>query len=467
MDLLLTKDNKNTSSSFLDIIYPQAYEFIKKERERFSKVYDAIIEYCKGKKVMITDPLRMIAFLRRKESGISEKYKTEQELMKTVIEIYCENPYDHAMSLANLIFEKVGKFVAMKTILTYEEFVVFYDTREVANLKNISINRKIESTFELINPININNVFYFPPELEIIDIYHKLYSPDQCESWKHQLILADEIYSNIKSKLKDIFSTCISTVETVECKNKEGGDIAKKDRSLTDLKKIFVNEFLRDSNYILIGIWADIFLDICGESKSDNRIFDIEPMQIISSNSITKDFENINFFMSRYTRFELLKREHDIVIPNDFRISKTMFSFNIPNKKGEISKKAFLEVYNCCQFELIPTKSYFRDKHVYQIGNLFVLLRFLFIDIWFLRILTVMKTLEDSIVDRKFRKVLLFIEKVYENEELWDGIFGLDYKGAYIDYRTSKKLKEAKEKKKIKHRIYYPVLGMKSLANEH
>ena len=127
---------------------------IQKDRIRYIKVYECIEEFCKKNNVIISSPLNLV--------------ETSQIYNYTLYTSHRK----HAKELTDAIYRTAG-LAKMKTI-TPDEYIIDHDMRMVAH---IFVLPKINTVYlqQLISPIVINGLQYLPPDLELIDIYHKLY----------------------------------------------------------------------------------------------------------------------------------------------------------------------------------------------------------------------------------------------------------------------------------------------------
>jgi hypothetical protein len=417
--------------------------------------------------------------------------------------LYCRFPYKHAMNLANLIHSNVGEWVKMRTIVGHREFVIDYDSRPLVTIYGIDFQKSVKLS-TIIMPVELDGIQYMSPELEIIDVYHKLYSPEESDNWPGLAATESRLYDLLMSRVKtSVF----------------GGKQEPAERSpedITDLQYLkylvlseFCCEFIKD--YVIVGHWA---LHAVEASREENHRMksSIEKIQIITAIDINNAIEEIVNFLGRYTNARVVSRIQDLHIPKDFRINRCTIYVGVPGKNGEIKEKAFMDIFNCGNFELIPyvpvslktqygsmireesrsfdrdrkfgktrgfdkTRSFDRDrkfdktrkfkKHrrggdgvscILKIGTPFVLLRFLVIDLWVLRMIHEMGHLTADMLKIKTKYILHVIESIKSPEMgLMEKVFGTDYVGVHKDYVISKKIDNLKSKPFFP---YYPEKGM-------
>lgn len=486
------------NTDFNLVVKENAADVIKADRMRFVEVYRTTEEYCKTNEVIISDVNRVIL---GKESGaeFSDKYN-----------LYCKFPYKHAVNLANIIHSNVGEWVKMRTIVGRREFVIDYDGRPLINIFNIDIQPNAKMN-DLVMPIRIGDLNYMSPELEIIDVYHKLYSPDESENWESLAATERQLYDLLLHRVKNgIFGGAESKAEPK--------------RDITDLqylKYLVLNEFCAEfiKDYVVVGHWALHAVEASRDEEFAMKS-SIEKLQVITSIDIGKAVEDVINFLSTYTNAKVVSRIQNLHIPKDFRISRHTIYIGVPSKNGEIKEKAFMDIFNCGNFELIPyisislktkygdmvkysgerpfersfeksfeksswknrSKGLSKDhsprhhhnrkfrKHrrggaessefVIKIGNPFVLLRFLIIDLWIIRMIHGMGHFTDDMLKLKTKYIMYVVEKIKTPEfGLLDKVFGIDYVGVYKDYDISKKIEN------LKSDPFFPYYPERELTN--
>lgn len=437
------------STDFIKNIRKKAKSIIKKDRMRYEKVYETTEEYCKDNKIILSD--------------INVLMKSDDKSYS--YELYCENAYKHAVHLANNIHNKVGQWVKLRTVVTHQEFIIEYDMRPIITIYGIETRRGID-TYNLLNPKKVGDLHYMPSSIELIEIYHKLYNPVHADDWE-DLVEQEEVLFN------DVIK-------------KSGGGKERFDgRLLYDdiqrLKYLVLTEFCGKfvKNYVVIGHWG---FDIFTANSEDKSIRGSpEKLQVITSMSIENSIEDITRFLSLYTNAKITHKKQDLHIPNDFRTMRYTVYLGVPGKDGKVTNRAFMDVFDCGTFELIPyvslsvdteknekfqaisksklTKSKFgraeptfKSGIYVRIGNPFVLLRFLFIDMWIIKIIHAMGFINDDQLEQKIRGIKTVAKKI-RNSKLMEETFGLDHVGVHKDYNISKKQDNLKKKM---HPPYYP-----------
>ena len=427
---------KLCDTDFNDRVNKNAEILIKKDRMKFLEVYKVVENYCKDTNIVLSDIEKLT-----NENKTNFKY-----------ELYCESAYKHANNLANLIHKNVGEWVKLKTIVEYQEFIIEYDMRPlicIYNLKNV----KNVTLHNLILPVKIDDIFYMSPEMEIIEIYHKLYSPNFADEWENLIHHEIKLYSMIEKRIsKGIF----------------GGKKPKKDiPDLKYLKYLVLSEFCGEfvKNYTVIGQWA---LDLIEKGKNSRlKLGSVEKLQLITSTDVDKSIEDITNFLKMHTNNKIIYQKQDLRIPNDFRTNRYTIYIEI-GRGSKIKKKAIIDIFDCGTFELIPyvpvsvvrsNKSNKSKDFVVRVGNPFVLLRFLMIDIWIIRVINKLGFLNDRASQNKTKYILSTVKKIKSSDMLFiNNAFGVDYVGVYKDYFISKKINN------LSGKAFYPYYPERYLA---
>lgn len=455
------------STDFNSVILSKADKLIKKDRMRFEDVYRITEEYCKNNKIIVSDVNALLGNKSNKEFS----YK-----------LHCEYPYKHAVHLSNQLHSNVGEWVKMKTVVGHQEFLIEYDMRPIISIYGLDIQKNVD-LHDIILPVKINDILYMSPEIEIIDVYHKLYSPESVEDWENLVQTEEKLFVTLKQRIKDgIFGGS----------QKENKRSPEEKTDIQYLKYLvlsgFCSEYVKD--YVVIGHWASHVIDASKEEDYKMKS-SVEKLQVITTTDIEKSIEDVTNFLSKYTNAKISSRKQDLHIPKDFRTKRYTIYIGIKGKKGEIVDKAFMDIFDCGTFELIPyvpislkTKygSLIKDvsqfnrrgyrnrkgrrggddskEFIIKVGNPFVLLRFLVIDLWIIRMIHEMGHLTNDMLKLKTKYIMYVVEKIKDPKfGLMDKAFDTNYVGNYKDYDISKKIEN------LKGRGYYPYYPERELLN--
>lgn len=344
------------------------------KRDEFIPIHNIIKKYSIDNKLILSNPEILI-----EQKNDHRKYV-----------IYGESIFKHANNLANAL-SKVNIYVLMYTNEKNQDFVISINGNALVQL--YSIRSKL---INMIQPVVINNILVYPPEFELIDIYHKLYSPSHAESWEKLKKLELPVKKMLYSRKKII-----------------GGKPNKK-RFIFD-NKLFLRWLKGRQDCVLIGVIA---IDILTKNTIHNQKLQIITYSPIDT--IVSELENIVF---QFAGTKTFHKTHNANISIEPRISKTVISVKINGKNIHL-----VEIFNNAQFELIPYTVF----GGYKIGYPEVLNMFLLLDIYLLRILNSMGFLPSHILEKNICIALLNMKKIdaidiniYATEE---------YLGKYIDY---------------------------------
>jgi len=236
---------------------------------------------------------------------------------------------------------------------------------------------------------------------------------------------------------------------------------------MTIIKKFVVN----NPNCVLIGEHAFYTEDLQSEGTGIKSFV----VQVISSNSPEDDFKEIGKILTAELGvIPISKHSRIIHIMQDFRLFRTAIKLG-DEKSGE-SKEA-IYIYNSAKYDLIPFNRFlYKEKSkvdFIQIGNPFVLMRFLLIDFWIIRWIFASGGINENYSQLRLNaikeKILLLRSKLSESKDittisdnciLGDSSMRIfqenteDYLGYYENEEISQKEK-AKDVTK-KYYDYYP-----------
>jgi hypothetical protein len=441
------------TTDFFQVVSDEAQKgIIKEDRDKYKEIFD------ETRSIIVNDPIIILSNPNKIINGYLSKSKQSTPLEETMI-IYTTHTRRTTTLIANHLHKKVGKLVQMRSIIPNDEYEIMYNMRGLIKIYYIERYKNIDIS-ELLNAVKIDNLYYFPPEIELMDIYHKLYLPNYYDDWD-TLLQQEKLLYNIVS---DSISKPMK---------KEGGLIKNcptcKDNRNLDIDNIkqLMLKFLDNENYVLIGEFANKLINTptSNQDTSDNIKSNI---QIISENGIEQDYQNIINYLSSYTNYGIYYKKKKLYIPKDNRIYKYTLFIKYPSLTSVTEKgsrgidKQFLDIYNCGEFELIP---YIQKKHnniSLRIGIAFVQMRFLLIDMWVYRVLKYLKSIDDKMFQEK---CLCIISNMKTIKKLIP--INLKKKAEYMGINYDEKIaqKILISKKNIKKSSYYPELSMKKDKN--
>lgn len=343
--------------------------------------------------------------------------------------LYCGNTYTMAKRLADKLaavrsVHVPADTVEMETIIRHREFIIRINTRIIARLyaigeyKRISLDKFIRPVLRD-GPFSQSKIRCIPDELQIIDIYRTLYTPARIGDWPAALASEDRLFAGARAGFpKDVVG---------------GTSVVEVDTNMLS--------FIKSAGYVIIGDYAVSYY-----------LPEFQPgrLQIIVDNL---DIPALQSSIERAAGGNITIVKHDIMLPNDFQTVK--HSVMQRDRRGGV--KILMDVFNSACFEMIP----YIDRAGARYGSPWVLMRFLFIDIWISRMLAFAhdNPAQMKIRSRHLMKTAISARTVFCKDKL--GAFQLEnYYGIYT--------KETVEKKKLVRELgerfpmYYPVLQQKS-----
>jgi len=397
-------------------------------------IHKIIVNYCLKNDIIVSDPETLVNRDRSK---------------KLSFDLYSPYPFKHAILLSNELIN-ITKFVEMRTCISRKEFIIYVNLIQLIKMYDLPYIKKEGKDVKFINTLSCSvgdvKLQFLSPEIELMDIYHKLYIPTQVEEWGALLQLEEELFS------------CYQTYMTPK-KTKRSSYTNK---SLIKLKQNILNNWCsisHTSDIIVIGYWAYMLYD------SKNEQFKNERLQVISANTIDNDILTLETLVTNYSHaayegkpsYQISYTQQNVNIPKDFRIQKHAISIIKDGKNITI-----MEIYNSSSFELIP----FVDSTILgkkttdgvKVGNPFVLLRYYLIDYWLLHYITALGKMPLNVCDDKLGNIMKCIE--YMRTKINMG-FGKNYIGQFIDEQIADKLRRLDTER---HAPYLPFVKKRTFS---
>ena len=511
-ELFKNKDEiyiNNTQQIFSDI-KNNMYNVIFKERNQYKKIYNIVEDYIIKNKLLVSNLYK-----------ISEIEKNIDSLFDYYYIVYCEISLIHANNIINNIYEYLKKeadeqksdntidlfnadkpstaikFLNLKTLNKNEEFSIEYNNKTIVKLYTLQKYNKEDKIRVLtaIVPDIIKDINYMPAEIEIIDVFQKIYNGNQ------QYMLFDDIlFKKIKksnqytggnnyrgnkhrdnkhrryrdknnkpnqpytpaqpykpNNSSDIKNSLTSSYYEDDIKDDSDESDDEKPKSCYEKKKdileaikvAFIKDFLRGrKDIMLIGANAYNWY-----VNGNNFCPNYDRLQIITNLSSEEIRKEINKFIGDLRqKFKLSHGEElDLMIPKDFRTKRQVFSIAIKTEKG-MKIKPFLEYFNPAQFDIIP--GMFKDEVL--LGQKYVILRFLFIDMWIAKYVFMTGNITEDLYRKRLSRLWEVIDGMHVIPMITDMFLGI-----HKDYDVAKKQKNIEND--ANYTPYYP----NSYYNKH
>jgi len=335
-------------------------------RYNMVEVYDIVERYLQEKNVIISNPCLLMG------KPITQPYT-----------IYCNNALCVANDLANEI-SKHCIYVFMYTNIKNVNFTITVYNTVVVIIHNI--HYKIRDSMY---PVIKNKMKIYPPELELINIYHKLYDVYYVSEWDDLRVVEFELYKQIKARIPLITG---------------GGDKKNPVRIVSDMLKWLEGQ----TEYMLVGESA---LDYINDNKCHK-------LQLIGGGVI---IGNIKHKLQEISNKKAMCKEHSANIPTLPRLNRTSISVYVNNKYTHI-----IDVYNASTYENVPYTIY-KGLHV---GHLEVIFMYVLMNVWNMRVLV---TLGICPLSKTSVNIIYSLQKIKKNRKLDPSIFQYEmYLGEHV-----------------------------------
>ncbi len=399
-----------------------------------------------------------------------------------VWDLYCDDTFNMAKKLVIELSEARSPHIpantaALQTNIRYKEFTIYVNARVLFRIYAVDKYKGVE----LINIMGYTvRTSYFsripikcvPEEMQLIAIYRTLYTPAKTAQWLSELENESIIYNMIKGSIEDKAMKLIHTTHeniamgesvTGGRRHRHHGARKSKARSARStasatsqkprsvrIAECLLQSVIKPNAYVLIGDYAfqllgiDVKIDETHSRKIPPRI------QFITA----ADIDDIKRRCERCLQGSTVSYiKYPVNLPNDFQIIKYTL-YVVFEREGESKPTAIADVFNSAAFEMVP----YTLLGGIRVGNSWVLLRFLFIDIWILKL--ILNIGNESGIASAMKKIITnvhYADAIHAKIAV-EGVsttFQLTgYAGQYIDEHVAKKkmIKETGER----FPIFYP-----------
>lgn len=347
----------------------------------------------------------------------------------------------HANDLSGAIAEVIP-YVRMNTIVREKEFDIQIDGARVVHLYNI------DPTFaKIISPCgavaDATEPIKIPAEVELVDVYHRLYSPNHHSSWETLYDYECDLWRQFSATRNKILECAgsgnnVSLARNADIKN---SDHHPRERSRSRSRgKHKVRGGISDAHLPLVTKWLEsqreyaIVGNFALTCMNGGKCPTTGAVQIIV-NDVKRAIDSLSAELSKFIpKASVETRVYDLQLPTDYRIKKHVVLARVGRDVYYIAN-----LFNCASFELIP---------VVHIGGLNVassevILRFLFIELWFVRVVREFGKLGDGeyseLVDTLFENIDTVHKSWGERGPL---VAQPMYIGTYIDEVIGKKTED-------------------------
>lgn len=400
----------------IDQLEPKWEEFdshIMVDRERYNSIYSEIETY-------ISDSKDKNRIIMGGSSSISLLLHKPRSTTDFVYYLYSENALSQANELTNLLAKMEQKWVIqLNTKMAYRKYEILVDQRIMVVWYSIVKMSDDSNMFDIIQPITVQSwidkpIFIIPPHFHLMELYRILYQPQKVDDWQNTLRDEKRIYKYLRETFKDVVGSSDNAVGIInENDNSIVGsadNINKNDLLMTIMKKFIVG----NKNVVLIG---DIAVDMFEKNQKSRNI--LGNITCISANPVEDDVNSIKKIVGnahglKYVDFST----RDVMVLSDFRLRRTSIRVN---------KTEIMYIYNAASYELIPFNEITSKKQTIRIGNPFVILRFLLIDIWILLWITSVGKVDRNFSDARVKQYMNTVMKLRKCIETQNHEISMDF----------------------------------------
>lgn len=335
-----------------------ADEFVmKNDRDVYTAYYESVEKFCSEKNIIIGGTTGMNLLLKKPLSRDSY-----------VWDLYCDNTFENAKGIADTLYNVKcshvdNRTISMQTNIKYREFTISVDARYAFKIFTMDMYRNVK-LIDVMKPLPVkgyfnNDVLILPEHIVLIEIYQRLYSPSKCALWPEYVRLEKAVYN----KLVDVKDNAMIT----------GG--ASFDKSAAE--EILVRKLLTCDRIVTVGDHAISMYGI-GKASRIQLITDIPINELTEMASRVLSDERNALRRVKVGHDRCVWVKYSLNIPSDFQIIKYTVYAVVHNEQI-----ALFDAYNSTTYELIP----YNIKNNIRVAGLYVILRFLFIDIWTLKLI--------------------------------------------------------------------------------
>lgn len=376
--------------------------------------------------------------------------------MGGIIAYTFENIKSIAESIEKEIKDKFNPLTYLKEIDPDREYGIYAASRYMITIILIpDISKKYTIKSIPFNVLKYKDISFanLSPELELIEVYHKIYQPIDENEYNHYLELEKTLITSLNKNDSNTISN-IQKFEIDKLLNIDPSNPSKCKDILCVYRRYFIESLPFNENLgILCGSWAVPILisRISGmklKSSGSNTVNpktivqELEKPQIITDIPIEKFCQNLGNLIEQWTNINYTVsisnvETNDLPIIGDFRLTRSTIYINISGQS-----LPFLDVWNNTEYELIPYVYIPFQKSKIKVAHPYVLNRMLLIDHWILTILS--QNMEVQKVKERLAKIISII--LYVNNSHLNEIFPIrshsNYEGIWIEEKISKKMKQ-------------------------
>lgn len=341
----------------LDRIQKPALEKVLEDRHRFDKVYKLVEEYAKKKSVIIGQNISIKILVKEPLDPDDFQYI-----------LYSENALHDSFALSNSLVQ-VTDAISMQTNIRGQEFTIQIQGRSLVQIINLKPNMR-----QIIVPAKIGENLYIPADYHLLDIYRRLYLPIT-DTWEDAFKYEKRLYNILKREFGENPHKFIGG-------KKRDPDIDI-DKLRSELKNQIIKYFSGRKDLVLIGTTAYEILTegVVSSSLQVQQIIDKNmTVDIIADSTLAPEMVE---WIKHRTKLATTLKTSSVMLLSDFRLSRTTIYIHYQSSKIPV-----LFIYHSSEYDMVPfnrpNAGIFKGG---QLGNPFVLLRFILVDIWLVKVI--------------------------------------------------------------------------------
>lgn len=300
------------------------------------------------------------------------------------------------------------KLVSMKTSLPYQRYAILVDGRLMVQLTSLPKGSaaivkpvlvssfafsQIGDTKKAESSTSSNKLYVISPEVQLLDLYRVLYSPAKAAEWRTALHDEINLYQHLKQRLEDLKTGGEEDTGTDLFRDPEleisGGKDQNTRNQVAAHKFSLLSNWITGGSMVLIGEYGiQMALE---EFSEDQRAM----LQIITDLSLEETMGQAKAaIMKEFPNAKCSFQIKPLVIMQDFRLQRASL---------RVDEHEVLYAYNCGAYDLVPfNMAISKSKKAIRVGNPFVLMRFMLVDFWTVRLLA-----GEGHIDQHYAKVRL------------------------------------------------------------
>ncbi len=353
-----------TRVNTIDQLKERAEVFVlENDRMLYAPFLSCVEQFCHDEQVLIGGDVGVDLLVHADDPHIEAHHKPTLKLNKDqfVWDLYASDAYRCARKLADALAQVKSphvpaRTVALQTNIKHREFTMYVNTRVLLRIYAMERYRGVDlaslaGTARVTGALTGVSIASISAEMHLIQLYRRLYSPSMISSAVDNLMMEASLFSIMRAG--SIPSE--SVIGAAESKH-------------TD--KIIAH-IAADTNTVFIGAFA-----IRGDKSR---------LQVI-----TNDVDVLYSAISRIVPGTRLVK-YNLGIVGDFQLTKhTVYASGgghngNHNNNNTNAQSPLMDIFNSAQYEMIPFVAKAVRGHNIRAAGPWVLLRYLFIDIWVLK----------------------------------------------------------------------------------